>query len=90
MEAQLECVTKDVAAYAETLSMKDEIVKSLTQQLADVQDTGTYPSGVSSSGAAGSFLETTQHLDQLTVFHRHFRRLLVDSQEEHPNRHKIE
>jgi len=62
---------EDVAAFAESLSLKDEIVKSLTLQLADIRDNGAQSSCVGSSNTAHTLLETTHRLEQLSVFHSH-------------------
>ena len=69
LKAELASVTEDVAAYAESLSVKDEIVKSLTLQLAEMQDSS---SCIGSSDTAHTLLETTHHLEQLSVFHSDF------------------
>ena len=62
---------EDVAAFAESLSLKDEIVKSLTLQLADIRDNTAQSSCVGSSNTAHTLLETTHRLEQLSVFHSH-------------------
>ena len=39
LEAELTNMTEDMSMYAENLTMKDDIVKSMMGQLAELQDT---------------------------------------------------
>jgi len=54
-------MTEDIAAYVENLSVKNEIVQSLTVQLANVQVTSGQVNG-QSNGSSGQLLVTNGQL----------------------------
>ena len=62
---------EDAAAYAENLSLKDEVVQSLSSKLADLQSTSSQHLSTASSPTSPSqtLVDTSCHLERLTVFH---------------------
>ena len=76
LQAELASVTEDIAAYVENLNVKNEIVQSLTVELANLQGSSGQSNGScgqlemgSCSDSAHTLVETTRRLELLTVFH---------------------
>ena len=64
LEAELASKTDDIAMYVESLTLKDEVVKSLTIQLADLQDNTGHRSDV---GSSDTLAENTRYPERLLV-----------------------
>jgi len=66
LETQLASKMEDVAAYAENLRLKDEVVQSLNAQLAELQAVSP---PLSTSSSPHMLVETSScHLEKLAVF----------------------
>ena len=67
LEGKLAGKVEDIAVYAENLSLKNDIVQSLTLQLADLQGSDDPLSFNTSSQSTHTLAETTRQLELLTV-----------------------